>query len=97
MAAASRLCSSVALVQENGALIYCPGSHRRALRPHSLDSGVLGFSRGITDFRSADELGAVTVRPPCAARGGKVICATPHIVYISLVISLQKIFRGARK
>ena len=39
--------------EENGGLIYVPGSHRRGLRPHGANS-LVGFSQSITDFGPED-------------------------------------------
>lgn len=45
---------------ENGCLRYVPGSHRLGHRLHT-SSGVLGFSQGIADFTSEDEMAEVAV------------------------------------
>ncbi|MBB75838.1 MAG: phytanoyl-CoA dioxygenase [Planctomycetaceae bacterium] len=39
--------------EANGCLRYVPGSHQLGLRPHAATQ-VLGFSQGITDYRSDD-------------------------------------------
>ncbi len=41
--------------EENGCVRYVRGSHRRGLRPHGR-TGVLGFSQGITDFGTPEDL-----------------------------------------
>jgi phytanoyl-CoA hydroxylase len=41
--------------EENGCVRYVRGSHREAMRPHAA-SGVLGFSQGMTDFGTDDDL-----------------------------------------
>lgn len=41
--------------EENGCVRYVRGSHRRGLRPHGR-TGVLGFSQGMTDFGTPDDL-----------------------------------------
>ena len=50
--------------QDNGCIRYVAGSHRRGLRPHG-QSGVLGFSQGMTDWSDEDDAKevAVTVGP----------------------------------
>lgn len=42
-----------AVDRENGCIRYLPGSHLRGYRPHAM-SNVMGFSRGVTDYGSAD-------------------------------------------
>jgi phytanoyl-CoA hydroxylase len=41
--------------EENGCLIYVRSSHRKGMRPHGR-SQILGFSQGITDYGTADDL-----------------------------------------
>jgi hypothetical protein len=41
--------------EANGCVRYVRGSHRRGLRPHGR-TGVLGFSQGMTDFGTPDDL-----------------------------------------
>tara|TARA_B100001123_G_C15154857_1_gene965031 strand:- start:307 stop:1062 length:756 start_codon:yes stop_codon:yes gene_type:complete len=50
--------------QDNGCIRYVVGSHRRGLRSHG-QSGVLGFSQGMTDWSDEDDANemAVTVGP----------------------------------
>lgn len=47
--------------EENGALRYVAGSHRRGIRPHSR-SGLLGFSQGISDYGPEDAAREVLIR-----------------------------------
>lgn len=41
--------------EENGCVRYVRGSNRRAMRPHA-SSGVLGFSQGMTDFGTEEDV-----------------------------------------
>jgi phytanoyl-CoA hydroxylase len=41
--------------EENGCVRYVRGSHKHGLRPHGRTQ-VLGFSQGMTDFGTADDL-----------------------------------------
>jgi phytanoyl-CoA hydroxylase len=41
--------------EENGCMRYIPGSHRRGMRPHAR-TNVLGFSQGITDYGTAEDV-----------------------------------------
>ena len=54
---------------ENGCLRYVRGSHRRGLRPHRR-TGTLGFSQGVSDFGTPDD---VADEVACIARAGDLI------------------------
>jgi len=55
--------------EENGCLRYIRGSHLKGMRPHGRTS-TLGFSQGITDFGTDDDLLNEVVVP---ARKGDVL------------------------
>lgn len=55
--------------QENGCLHYIKGSHLKGMRPHG-KTATLGFSQGITDFGSGDDL---ENEVPVPARTGDVL------------------------
>lgn len=46
--------------EDNGCIRYVAGSHRRGLRPHG-QSGVLGFSQGMTDWSDEDDANEMPV------------------------------------
>ena len=54
---------------ENGCLRYVRGSHQHAVRPHQR-TGTLGFSQGVSDFGTPDDLANEVV---CTARAGDLI------------------------
>ena len=54
---------------ENGCLRYVRGSHRRGVRPHRR-TGTLGFSQGVSDFGTPEDLANEVA---CTARAGDVI------------------------
>lgn len=48
--------------EENGCVRYVRGSHLHGMRPHGL-TGTLGFSQGLTDFGTGDDLAREVAMP----------------------------------
>lgn len=55
--------------EENGCVRYIPGSHRRGLREHQR-TDVLGFSQGIADYPTAEDMESEV---PVPARAGDLL------------------------
>lgn len=54
--------------EENGAVCYIPGSHKKGMRPHGTTS-ILGFSQDISDWSEEDDMAEVQMR----AKGGDIL------------------------
>ncbi len=82
---------------ENGCLRYVAGSHRRGIRPHA-QSGVLGFSQGITDYGDADHAQeiAVHLRPgdAVAHHGNTIHRAEANLSLTRHRRAFAMVFRG---